>query len=71
MKSAQENLEMIRNYLVTELKAGRIIGPLDPKHYPHIHTSLFGVITKGTPGKWWLILDLFSPEGGSVNEGIW
>lgn len=70
MKSAQENLEMICDYLVTELKAERIIGPLDPKHYLHIHTSLFGVITKSTPGKWRLILDLSSPEGGTVNEGI-
>lgn len=30
----------------------------------------FGVIPKSTPGKWRLIVDLSSPFGGSVNEGI-
>ena len=33
--------------------------------------SPFGVIPKGhTPGKWRLIVDLSSPKGGSVNDGI-
>ena len=70
MKSAQENLQVICDYLVTELKAGRIIGPLAPKQYLHIHTSRFGVIPNSTPGKWWLIFNLSFPEGGSMNEGI-
>lgn len=35
-----------------------------------IGTSSFGVIPKSTPGKWRLILDLSSPEGHSVNDGI-
>ena len=35
-----------------------------------VHTSQFGVIPKGTTGKWHLILDMFSPEGRSVNDGI-
>lgn len=54
----------------TELKEGRIIGPLDPEEYPFIHTNRFGVIPKSTPGKWRLIVNLSSPEGGSVNDGI-
>lgn len=36
-----------------------------------MHVSSFGVIPKkGQPGKWCLILDLFSPDGASVNDGI-
>ena len=35
------------------------------------HISPFGVIPKKHhPGKWYLILDLFNPEGHSVNDGI-
>ena len=70
MKSAQENLQVICDHLVTELKAGRIIGPLAPKQYLHIHTSQFGIIPNSIPGKWWLIFNLSFPKGGSMNEGI-
>eukprot|EP00731_Ephydatia_muelleri_P006555 Em0003g803a len=35
-----------------------------------VHVSRFGVIPKGSSGKWRLILDLSSPEGASVNDGI-
>ena len=70
MKSAGKNPQVIQDYLDTELKEGRIIGPLDPEEYPFIHTNRFGVIPKSTPGKWRLIVDLSSPEGGSVNDGI-
>ncbi len=34
-----------------------------------VHTSRFGVIPKNAGG-WRLILDLSSPEGASVNDGI-
>ena len=70
MKSAGDNPQVIQDYLDNELKEGRIIGPLDPKEYPFIHRNRFGVIPKSTPGKWRLIVDLSSPEGGSVNDGI-
>ena len=67
MKSALDNPEVIRDYLRTELKE---VGPLHPEEHPEIHTSRFGVIPKSTPGKWRLIVDMSSPEGGSVNDGI-
>ena len=70
MRSALDNPQVIRDYLRTELKEGRIVGPLDPKECLYIHTSRFGVIPKSTPGKWRLIVDMSSPEGGSVNDGI-
>lgn len=44
----------------------------EPPSVPfHCHVSLTGVIPKkNRPGKWRLIIDLFSPEGGSINDGI-
>ena len=45
-----------------ELEAGRALG---------VHVSPYGVIPKKSkPNKWRLILDLSSPTGHSVNEGI-
>ena len=35
-----------------------------------MQVSPFGVIPKSEPGKWRLIIDLSSPMGGSVNDGI-
>ena len=70
MKSALDNPHVIRDYLRTECEAGRVLGPLDPSCHQDIHTSRFGVIPKSTPGKWRLIVDMSSPEGSSVNDGI-
>ena len=62
--------DVIRDYLAKECAAGRVLGPFDPQSLPHVQISPFGVIEKKDPGKWRLILDLSSPEGFSVNEGI-
>lgn len=70
MKSAMDNPQVVQDYLGTELKEGRIVGPLDPKEYPFVHSNRFGVIPKSSPGKWRLIVDMSSPEGRSVNDGI-
>ena len=70
MKSAAENPQVVGSYLEEERKAGRVVGPLCPEDYPFVHTSSLGGILKSTPGKWRLIVDLSSPEGGSVNDGI-
>ena len=43
----------------------------DSSLIPDLNISGFGVIPKaGQPGKWHLILDLSSPHGFSVNDGI-
>ena len=48
-----------------------MLAPSNPHHYPRLHISSFGVIPrKGQPGKWRLIVDLSSPGGASVNDGI-
>ena len=46
-------------------------GPFSAPPFPNLYVSSFGVIPKqGQPGKWRLIVDLSSPEGASVNDGI-
>ena len=34
------------------------------------HTNRFGIIPKGSSGKWRLIVDMSVPEGASVNDGV-
>jgi len=72
MRSATQNPKVVSDYLLTECSAGRVVGPFqrDIASPGSIHTSRFGVIPKGTPGKWRLIVDLSYPEGESVNDGI-
>ena len=70
MPSAEEKAEVVHDYLQTEVSAGHVLGLLDPADYPQVHTSRFGVIPKSTPGKWRLIVDMSSPDGLSVNDGI-
>ena len=70
MPSALEKPEVIREYLAKECSEGRVLGPLDPSEFPYVHTSRFGVIPKGSSEKWRLIVDMSSPEGASINDGI-
>ena len=61
---------MVDEYLLAECCEGRVLGSLDPSGFPHVHTSRIGVIPKSTPEKWRLIVDMSSPAGASVNDGI-
>lgn len=70
MKSVKEHEEVVEQYIGAECEARRLLGPLEKSSYPQIHVSPFGVIPKSEPGKWRLILDLSSPGGRSVNDGI-
>ena len=71
MMSARQNPHVVEEYLAVEVEAGRVVGPVDPKSFPGVQVSPFGVIPKShQPGKWRLIVDLSSPEGGSVNDCI-
>ena len=78
IKSATQNMpsvslqpSVIDDYLHPELAKGRVAGPFSSPPLPHLHISRFGVIPKKhQPGKWRLILDLSSPDGHSVNDGI-
>ena len=70
MKSAREHPEIIGDYLSKELSKGRTI-ELHPLDITPTQISKFGVIPKKhQPGQWRLIVDLSSPDGRSVNDGI-
>ena len=71
MPSAYANPQPVSDYMETEIKAGRVIGPLRSDVAQSIQISRFGVIPKrNKPGRCRLILDLSSPPGYSVNDGI-
>ena len=69
--SALANPQVIDAYLDNEVRLGRVAGPYPSPPMPNLQVSSFGVIPKrGQPGKWRLIVDLSSPRGRSVNDGI-
>ena len=76
LKSASSDMPssfpfVIDSYLQSEVSSGRVAGPFSAPPFPSLHISRFGVIPKNNqPGKWRLILDLSSPVGHSVNDGI-
>ena len=71
MSSASLQPSVIDDYLHRELAKGRVAGPFSSPPLPRLHISRFGVIPKKhQPGKWRLILNLSSPDGHSVNDGI-
>lgn len=59
-------------YLHQELQLGWLIKLFEEETAAGgVHCSPIGVIPKKhKPGMWWLIVDLFSPEGASVNDGV-
>ena len=71
MLKAREHPEVVAAYLQAELEQCTLLGPFDRDTMPHVHISKFGVIPKShQPGKWRLIVNLSSPAGQSVNDGI-
>ena len=61
---------MVEQYLENECAPGRVLGPF-PGYLLGLHTSHVGVIPKKSqPGKWRLIIDLSTPQGFSINDGI-
>ena len=71
MPSASLQPSVIDSYLQNELVKGRIAGPFPTPPIPNLHISRFGVIPKKhQPRKWRLILDLSSPTGATVTDGI-
>ena len=69
--SVSNNSETVQQYLQDECRLGRVLGPLPSYLCSTIQVSPFGVIPKPSkPGQWRLIVDLSSPQGASVNDGI-
>ena len=69
MLSANVHPEVVTEYIKTELRLGRMLGPFQSTdNLPPLHINRFGVIPKGR--KWRLITDLSFPQGHSVNDRI-
>ena len=64
--------EVVSEYLHQELLQQRLVKLTEEEaKLAGIHCSPIGVIPKkNKPGKWRLIVDLSSPEGASINDGI-
>ena len=70
MLSVTQHQYVVEHHLGEEREAGRVLGLFKWGTFPHIQVSPFGVIPKSEPGKWCLILNLSSPTGNGVNDGI-
>ncbi len=73
MRSAGEHPEAVETYIAYEVQAAHLewVGLTDRADRGGVHCSPFGVILKkGGGNRWRLIVDLSSPEGKSVNNGI-
>ena len=69
--SMTKNTAIISEYLQREVSLGRMQKHVLPSKENQIHISPIGAIPKrNKPGKWRLIVDLSSPAGASVNDGI-
>ena len=66
------NPSVVTEYLDTEVRLNRVVKlSREEADQAGIHCSPIGIIPKkNKPGKWRLIVDLSSPEGASVNDGI-
>ena len=69
--SAYQHPRVVDAYLANEVRLGHVMGLFSSPPIQNLHISSFGVIPKkGQPGKWRLTVDLSSPLGHSLNDGI-
>ena len=71
MPSAFDHASVIDACLATEVLCGWVAGPSTAVCRFNLHISRFRMVPESNqPRKWCLILDLASPDGNSVNDGI-
>ena len=69
--SALANSAIVDSHILTEVEAGRLVGPIVPWLVPQVHRSPIGLVPKAhQAGKWRLIVDLSAPPSASTNDGI-
>ena len=69
--SALANESVVRDYIRTELEAGRFVGPVAEALTPLVHCSPIGLVPKShQTDKWRMIVDLSFPLNHSINDGI-
>ena len=69
MPSAHVHRRVITDYINSERRLGRMLGPFPLGSFAHVpvQRNRIGVIPKTQAGKWRLITDLSYPPGSSVN----
>ena len=67
--SARSHPAEVTKALMKEVSRGHTVGPFRVSPYPVLHVSPLGAVAK-KDGSFRIILDLSSPAGESVNEGI-
>ena len=67
--SAQKHSEAVEEALKKELNRGHTVGPFEEPPFPILHISPLGAVPKDD-GTFRLIMDLSSPQGDAINEGI-
>ena len=70
LKSANSFESVITDAITNELKESRIAGPFASPPLENFRTSPIGVVPKKEPNKFRMIMDLSSPKGQSVNDGM-
>ena len=69
--SAMCNPHVVSDRIQTEIRFGRVVGPVDCSLAPVVHLSPIGLVPKkGQAGRWQMIVDLSFPPSHSVNDGI-
>ena len=68
---SKAHADNVSAYIREEVKAGRLIGPVERELAPTCHINPLGIISKPHQlGHWRMIVDSSSPRGHSINEGI-
>ena len=68
--SSTQHPQTIMDHLSAEEESGRLVGPLPHPIASLVQVSPLGLVPKSHSDKWRLIVDLSSPRGRSVNDGI-
>ena len=68
-KSACEFFDKVSTAILKELNRGHAVGPFSSPPLTNFHVSLLGAVPKND-GLMRVVLDLSSPKGFSVNDGI-
>ena len=68
--SARVHSQVVGEFLQQQVAAGFMMGPFEPQECSWVVTSSVGVVSKSTPAKFRVIVDLSRLEGASVNDQL-
>ncbi len=60
----------VSSRITSDLQQGYLVGPVPEDLLPLVHVSPIGLVPKPHSDKFRMIVDLSTPHGGSVNDGI-